>query len=404
MNRRIEFLPLSKLKANPRNPKAHDVKALKRSIARFGFIDAVIIDERTQQLVSGHGRVEALAAMFNERGVGNSEATPPAGVAPSIIDDDGHDTGWRVPVQRGWSSRDDTEAEAFIIAANRLVETGGYDDAKLEAVLKDLASSNALDGIGFDSGEIERILADAARRDFVPQADADEVPEQPPARAQRGEVYQLGRHRLMCGDSTSAEDVARLLDGERVDLVFTDPPYASAQQKYVEFQDTKENVARLINGFLPVARGVAQLVVITPGILSLWLYPEPTWVLCWYTPASTGRVPWGFGSWQPVLAFGKDPLLATGKGGHPDVVKTTGRERFESSHPCPKPADSWQALLERVSLDGAKFLDFFCGSGTSLVVAERSGRTCFAMELSPAYVDLAITRWEKFTGKTAVRL
>jgi hypothetical protein len=182
---RIEYMPLASLKSHPRNPKDHDVPALVASIQRFGFNDAVIIDERTGQLVSGHGRVEALRAMAKEWDPRAHE--PGSKALPSgILLQAGE---WTVPVQRGYTSKDDTEAEAFIVAANRLVEAGGWDDTNLEAILADLAQANALDGTGFDMSEVERLInqPDVAGGGTDPMAEWQNMPEfhQPDARAFR---------------------------------------------------------------------------------------------------------------------------------------------------------------------------------------------------------------------------
>ena len=151
--RRIEYRQLSEIAPAKRNVKKHDVAELIQSIRRFGFNDAVIIDERTGQLVSGHGRVEALREMHAA-----DWENRPVGIGWWETDIGQKKDRWTVPVQLGWSSKDDTEAEAFLVAANRLVERGGYDSVNLAAVLKDLASADALDGIGYDKAQVEALI------------------------------------------------------------------------------------------------------------------------------------------------------------------------------------------------------------------------------------------------------
>lgn len=149
MKRSIELLEVDALKPAVRNPKDHDLGELMTSIERFGFVDAVVLDERSGRLVAGHGRVEALQAM-------KKDGKPaPRGVT---VDDDGR---WLLPVQRGWASKDDREAEAFIVASNRLVEVGGWDSNALTELLADLAKSgaDALSGIGYDADDVDRLLA-----------------------------------------------------------------------------------------------------------------------------------------------------------------------------------------------------------------------------------------------------
>lgn len=148
--RRIEYVRLADIKSAVRNVKAHDVGELTQSIRRFGFNDAVVVDDRTGRLLAGHGRVDALRAMHKE-----DAQRHPAGVR---VKGEGATPEWLVPVQRGWASRDDTEAEAFIVAANRLVELGGWDEPGLEAVLADLARDGALEGTGYDGDDVDRLL------------------------------------------------------------------------------------------------------------------------------------------------------------------------------------------------------------------------------------------------------
>jgi hypothetical protein len=155
-DRRLEHLPVATLKAAKRNPKDHDIGTLTQSIQRHGFVDAVILDERTGRLVSGHGRVEAL------RMLEQSGAEPPPGVQTSS-------DGWLVPVQRGWASSSDREAEAFLVAANRLVEAGGWNEDQLRDLLVDLASDGpeALLGTGYDGDDIDALLAEAKTKQSV---------------------------------------------------------------------------------------------------------------------------------------------------------------------------------------------------------------------------------------------
>lgn len=140
-------MPLDELRSATRNPKQH-TPDLAESIDRFGFNDAVIIDERTGQLVAGHGR---LGDTVRRRDAGSE---PPDGV---LVGDDGR---WLLPVQRGWTSRDDLHAEAFLVAHNRLTEQGGWDDGALVAILEDISQQDAtlLDAVGYDAADIDRLL------------------------------------------------------------------------------------------------------------------------------------------------------------------------------------------------------------------------------------------------------
>ncbi len=211
----------------------------------------------------------------------------------------------------------------------------------------------------------------------------------------------------MCGDATTIEAVDAALAGVKPHLCLTDPPYgiggtASRKNDYDQYDDSQEALIRLVADFLPLAQQAAPLVVLTPGNANQRLYPAPTWTMAWFTPAGVGSGPWGFCCWQPILCFGKDPKLSKGKGRHPDaIVHTEAAE--ENGHPCAKPVKFWSWLMERTSEPRQAVYDPFVGSGTSIIAAEMTGRVCHAIELSPAYVDVAVQRWQNFTGRVAIR-
>jgi DNA modification methylase len=215
-----------------------------------------------------------------------------------------------------------------------------------------------------------------------------------------------GGHRLLCGDAADADCVTTALAGTAAALCLTDPPYGlggtvSAKNNYTEYDDSRENLVRLIGDFLPLAQTAAPLVVLTPGNGNQRYYPAPTWTMAWFTPAGVGRGPGGFCCWQPILCFGKDPKLARGKGCHPDaIVHTEAAEK--NGHPCAKPIKFWCWLVERTSRAGDVIYDPFSGSGTTIVAAEMTGRAARAIEITPVYCDVAVKRWAKFTGRAAV--
>lgn len=197
-------------------------------------------------------------------------------------------------------------------------------------------------------------------------------------------------HRLLYGDSANSTDVDRLLDGQRAELCLTDPPYglggsATGKNKYVEHEDTLENLVALIADFLPLAQAHADRTVLTPGNLNHRLYPAPTWTMAWFVPAGTGCGPWGFCCWQPILCYGKDPKLAKGKGSHPDaIVHTEAAEKL--GHPS-----IWSASFTDAPL--FIFVNFDADSARS---------SCRAIDITPAYVDIGVRRWSDFTGREAV--
>jgi hypothetical protein len=211
-----------------------------------------------------------------------------------------------------------------------------------------------------------------------------------------------GGHRLLCGDATEPDAFERVIGGSRPQLCLTDPPYGIGEA-YVSHDDSRENLAALIKRFLPLVRDRCDVVLLTPSTRNRRLYPEPQWTLAWFVPAGTGCGPWGFTCWQPILAFGKDPFLKNRKGSRPDAFVMTESAENSLGHPCPKPVGVWSWILERGSINaGDLVLDPFVGSGTTLIAAEKTGRRCAAVELAPEYVDVALMRWSKFTGRPAL--
>jgi len=214
-----------------------------------------------------------------------------------------------------------------------------------------------------------------------------------------GQMWQLGEHRLICGDCTDPAVVVRVMGGERADLCLTDPPYATGGISDGYDIDPKD-LQELINNFLPIAQQVSKRQLLTPGNAHQFIYPKPTWVLAWFVSAGTGANPWGFTFWNAVFAYGKDPYLEKGLGSRPDAfVKTEAAEKV--SHPTSKPVGVWSWLVERGTTEkGQVVFDPFSGSGTTIIACENLGRKCRAVELSPGYVSVALERWATATGKT----
>lgn len=203
-------------------------------------------------------------------------------------------------------------------------------------------------------------------------------------------------HSVLCGDSTDAGNVAKLMDGENADLMLTDPPYGigettSDKNNYDSITDSRGNLIELIDS--AVSAGIERCTrsMITPGNGNQWLYPEPTWCMAWFIPAGVGRSKWGFSCWQPILCYGTDPKLAGGNGCHPDAL--VHQEPASSDlHPCAKPIKFWAWLMDRTSDKGHAIFDPFLGSGTTIAACEQLGRRGFGIEISPKYVAVILER------------
>ena len=382
------FVPISQLLPYARNARTHSdaqVAQIAASIVEWGWTNPILADAKG--IVAGHGRLAAARLLYGQGRVLHlpSGEDVPAGCVPCID-------------VSGWS---DTARRAYVLADNQLALQAGWDDAMLAEELRAIRDDGFdISLAGFDAiPELEPI---AAIEDVeVDEGNRNELREK--WQVEHGQLWQLGKHRLLVGDCTIAENVDRVLDGERADLCFTDPPYG-VDFDYDTHNDSRAALVELIAKFLPIARDRCDVVALTPGVPQLWLYPAPAWMLCWYYGVGTGRGPWGFTGWQPVLAYGKDPKLAHGEGCHPDAINALmSREdaelRRELDHSCPKPLSVWCRFLDRLSHKGTRIVfEPFNGSGTTMIACEMAGLSCRAIEIAPAYAAVAIERWHRATG------
>jgi len=326
-----------------------------------------------------------------------------------------------VIVARGWT---DEQKRAYRIADNKLAENGGWDDEMLKIELADLAASTFDIGlIGFDDKELANLLR--ASRDEL--SDPDDVPEEEAEVVTRpGEIWQLGDHRIICGDSTDAETVAALLGDEKPHLMVTDPPYG------VEYKPDWRNKALRADGTPIAGRAVGEVLnddradwreawELFPGdVAYVWCAPGPLQCavhdsMCAASIEPRQQIVWA----KSNFAIGRGHYhyqhevcwYGVRKGGtshwNGDRKQTTLWEipkpaKSETGHGTQKPVECMKRPIENNSEVGDAVYDPFSGSGTTIIAAEMTGRRCFAVELNPAYVDIAVRRWQAFTGQEAV--
>lgn len=186
-------------------------------------------------------------------------------------------------------------------------------------------------------------------------------------------------------------EVMRSFPDKSFDTVITDPPYGN-NTGYSDYDDSRENLALLVAAFMPEALRVAKRVVVTPGVRNIYLYPEYTWILSWVNMAGVGSSSWGFACWQPILVYGKDPYLQSGRGRRPDTFVQTQNQVAKVDHPCPKPTNVMKWIIERTTNPGESILDPFTGSGTTGVACVGMGRKFTGIELAPSYYEIAKSR------------
>ncbi len=385
----VERWPLERLVPYARNARTHgeaQVAQIAASVREWGWTVPVLVDE-SGMLIAGHGRV--LAA----RKLGLPEIP--------------------VMVARGWS---EAQKRAYVLADNKLALNAGWDEALLRVELADLREIGAdLGLIGFGDDELASLFAEPT----TGLTDPDDVPSVPEVPASRpGDVWLLGHHRLVCGDSTDAAAVEAALAGTRPHLMVTDPPYgveydptwrnragvsSSKRTGKVENDDRADwreawalfpgEVAYVWHGALHATTVAASLEACGFSIRAQIVWAKDRLVLgrghyhwqhepCWYAVKGSGH--WSGDRKQTTLW--QIPSRA---------------QDAETVHGTQKPVECMRRPIENNTSPGQAVYEPFSGSGTTLIAAEMSGRACHAVELSPAYVDVAVRRWQEFTGQRA---
>lgn len=244
-DRTIRYLKLDDLRGNPENPKGHDGELIAQSLDRFGLVEPQTLDERTGLLVAGHGRLDELRAKQD------AGTAPPDGIRL-------RGSKWYVPVVHGWSSADDAEALAYLVTSNQSTIAGGWDLPRLGDVLSQVQTTDlGLVATGYTSETLDELLDSLRPEPPVNAAPAVERPD-PPKRVARGEIWALGRHRLMCGDSRDGGDVEQLLAGRAVNVAITSPPYADRRTYDAESGFEPIHPDRYVEWFEPVAATIAK--------------------------------------------------------------------------------------------------------------------------------------------------
>ena len=389
----IETISVETLIPYARNSRTHSdaqVAQIAASIKEFGFTNPVLIDQGGG-IIAGHGRV--LAA----RKLGLPEV-------PCIRL--GHLT--------------DAQKRAYVIADNRLALNAGWDAEMLKvefAELKELGFD--LELTGFDADEIAELLAPAPNAGLTDPDEAPALPENPSTKS--GDVWVMGKHRLLCGDSTSMDDLARLCQDQMVDMWLTDPPYNVAYEGGTKEKLTIKNDSMgddQFRQFLRDAYTAADTVMKPGAVFYIWhadsegynfrgAAKDAGWTvrqcLIWKKSSMVlGRQDYQW-KHEPCLYGWKDGA------GHlwaADRKQTTilefDKPARNGEHPTMKPVALFEYQLLNNTKGGDIVLDSFGGSGTTIIACERIRRHARLMELDPAYCDVIVQRWSEFTGKDAV--
>ena len=366
---------LKELKPYEKNPRKNDgaVGAVANSIREFGFKNPIVIDGNNV-IICGHTRYKAAKKLGLD--------SVPCVVASDLTEE---------------------QIKAYRLADNKVSELAEWDFDLLGDELKDIFDIDMSD-FGFDLSE----------EDEETEIIEDEIPEEVEPIAKQGDIWQLGRHRLMCGDSTSITDVEKLMNGNKADLVLTDPPYGNGESgKYGRGQLGVRTILNdenldCFNDFISIMpcdkiiyflqwRTLAEsLRKVTEKGLKI------NTVGVWDKKNAGLNGAGGISEQWEAIVFAGD-IKYKKFGGNVFNVAREQHKRSESLHPHMKPQELLKQIFDFVD-DAENILDVFGGSGSTLIACEQLNRKCFMMELDPHYVDVIIARWEKFTGQKAVLL
>ena len=396
---RMERVPIGKLVPYARNARTHSdaqILKLRSSLREYGFVNPVLVDGN-YNIIAGHGRVMAAKAEDFEE-------------IPCVFVE----------------HLNETQKKAYILADNRLALDAGWDEEILALELEELKSFDFdLEATGFDIAEIEKLFSDHGQADTEAQEDdfdADEAAaEIETPVTQRGDVWLLGDHRLMCGDSTSSADVKTLMENSKARFVFTDPPwnvdYGSdarhpswkARQIMNDKMSTEDFGAFLLQAFKCMADHSEQ------GCMTYVVMSSQEW-----SNVMTAMREAGY-HWSSTIIWAKDSLVLSRKDYHTQYeplwygwlegekrlcpledrkqsdLWQIPRPKVSPEHPTMKPVALVAKALLNSSRKGDIVLDLFGGSGTTMIAAEQTDRLSFLMELDPKYCDVIIRRYIEFT-------
>lgn len=366
-----------------RNARTHDdaqIAQIAGSIKEFGFNNPILID-KDNGIIAGHGRV--LAA----RKLGLTEV-------PTILLD----------------HLSETQRKAYILADNRIAINSAWDNEMLSLELSDIKDDISLAMLGFNVDELDALLNPTELTDGLTDEDAvPDVPNEPTTKL--GDIYQLGNHRLMCGDSTSIDKVEKLVNNNKIDLCYTDPPYGINEKgdrtarktglaKNHNFKDFKDDTIdyaveayQIVEGILNIPRQVwwgANYYCHALPLSNNWFVWDKRVEDKMVDTQSDCELAWVKSKWSSVRIF-----RHLWKGFNKDSERNQQRV-----HPTQKPI-----ALAEWSFDYFKevnsVLDLFGGSGSTLIACEKRNKQAYIMELDPHYCDVIVKRWEDFTGQKA---
>ena len=385
-----EVVDLDTLVPNPRNPNTHpkkQIELLAKIMKHQGWRSPIIVSNRSGFIVKGHGRLEAARLL-----------------------------GWdKAPIDKQ-DYANEADEWADLIADNKIAELAESDDLKIQEIALDLGPDFDFDLLGVPDFQVIGV-------DTLPPGDEDAIPEKVEPKSKRGDTYKLGIHRLMCGDSTSIDDVETLMAGEKVAMVFTDPPYGidvvspstasdGGSKAFGTVGAKNGTCSRIIkaNEYMQIKGDDTTKTAIDSYNLcaALEIPIMCFWGANYYASALPDRKKWIFWDKETTGDFSDGELAWTNLEGRVQRFKHVwnglikeSEKRDKRVHPTQKPIALAEWCFQELDPKGKTVLDLFGGSGSTLIACEKTNRSCFMMEIEPHYCDVIVARWENYTGKKA---
>jgi DNA modification methylase len=391
---RVDVTALSRFAGNPRMHSDGQIDQIAASIREFGWTNPILIDAEGM-IIAGHGRLEAAKRLQLRE----------------------------VPVIR-LEHLSEAQRKALVIADNQLALNAGWDEVALSNLIQVLdAEDFELDVLGFMAQDLDRYLAGIDAEAAAAETDEGSIPEVPVEPVCKpGDMWLLGNHRLLCGDATVLSDVERLMDGQLADMVFSDPPYnvdyGNSAKGKLQGKDRRILNDALGDGFYQfLYDACVNLLTVTKGACYICMSSSELHTLQKaFTDAG--------GKWSTFVIWAKntftlgradyqrqyEPILYGWKQGADHFwcgardqgdVWFVDKPRVNDLHPTMKPVELVERAIRNSSKSRDIVLDLFGGSGTTLIAAERTGRSARLMELDPRYVDVIVERWQNLTSNSA---
>lgn len=365
----IDYIPTADLLPYAMNSRTHSddqVAQIAASIKEFGFTNPILIDDQ-ETIIAGHGRLMAAKKLKLSE-------------VPTIT----------------LEGLTEAQKKAYVIADNKLALNAGWDTEALTAELRRLQELEFdLDLIGFDSDELAQLLKPEQVEGLTDEDDVPDVPKTPVT--VEGDIWVLGNHRLMCGSATDPDDIQKLTQGDYIDLIHTDPPYGMNAVSKSAVLSKNYDGDILGDDDATVAKDAFTLIyALYPNAKQIW------WGANYYCSALPDSECWLVWDKNNGQSDQTDCELAWAN--FRSVVRqfTQASEKTNRVHPTQKPVSLMEWIIKRFNLSARTIADFFGGSGSTLIAAEKHGIDAYIMELDPKYCDVIIKRWQDYTGKKAI--